>query len=525
MIKPPTLLHAFATVSSITMVSRITGFVRDIIIAATLGAGFATDAFLVAFQFPNLFRRFFAEGAFSAGFVPIFAEVVESNGIKEAQKFANQVLSLLALILLVFVILMMILMPFLIYVIAPGFAKFPGQIEKTVELARVTFPYLFFISIVSLQSGILNALTKFAAAAATPIILNLTLITSVLISLKFNKDEALFLAWGVCVSGALQVVWLMGHLRRNKVSLKFTYPMWNPRVLRLLKLILPVAFGASLYQLNLLIDKILATLVSSGAVSWLYFADRVNQLPIGVIGVGIGVVLLPVLVKSIHKGENEQALEAQERAVRISILLSIPACVGLLLLSNPIISTLFERGEFTVTDRLAASSALAAFACGLPAYILIKALVPGFFSRNDTLTPVKISAFAMALNIILNLILMSKFGHVGIAMATAISAWCNAGLLAVFLYKRKHFVINYNLVRCLICVLLSSLVMASAIVWGLQISTLINGPVFGLEGVPSGNQGARVLSLTGLIFFGIIAYSVSLFLSGGIGSNELKKIF
>lgn len=518
------LLRAFATVSGMTLISRITGFVRDILIAGVLGAGLAADAFLIAFQFPNLFRRLFAEGAFSAGFVPIFSEILEKEGRKKARKFAEEAGAVLAVALLVFVLVMMISMPIALFAIAPGFDQIPGQMERATDLARIAFPYLFFISLVSLQSGVLNALDRFAAAAATPILLNLTLISAVLYALGTGVDAAQALAWGVSLAGVVQFAWLAWRVRAAGMPLGLVRPRLSPRVKQLLKRILPVVFGASLYQLNLLVDKIIATLVAVGAVSWLYFADRVNQLPLGVIGVGIGVALLPMLSRSIQGGEDNEALYAQNRAVEISLMLTLPAAVGLLVLAGPIAATLYERGAFTASDREAVAAALAAFAAGLPAYVLIKALAPGFFGRQDTATPVKISVAAMIVNIILNLILMWPFGHVGIALATAISAWLNAGLLAGVLIRRKHFIVDARLMKRLPRIFLASLLMGVGLWASLTVGGTELAALFGAPGQAAGAEIYRVAALAALIIGGGLVYVGTLLATGGAALSDLNTL-
>jgi putative peptidoglycan lipid II flippase len=518
------LLRAFATVSGMTLISRLTGFVRDILIASVLGAGLAADAFLIAFQFPNLFRRLFAEGAFSSGFVPIFSEILEKDGRDKARQFAEQSFAVLATVLFFFVLVMMILMPIALMGIAPGFASISGQMERTTELARIAFPYLFFISLVSLQSGVLNALDRFAAAAATPILLNLTLISAVLFALSSQVDASEALAWGVAMAGVIQFAWLAWRVRVAGMPLGLVRPRLTPRVRQLLKRILPVVFGASLYQLNLLVDKIIATLVAVGAVSWLYYADRVNQLPLGVIGVGIGVALLPMLSRSIQSDNAAEAVHAQNRAIEISLMLTLPAAIGLLVLAHPIAAVLYERGAFTTSDRYAVGAALAAFAAGLPAYVLIKALVPGFFGRQDTMTPVKISALAMVVNIALNLILMRPLGHVGIALATALSAWLNAGLLGIVLMRRGHLVADLRLRTRLPRILLASFAMGAVLWVGLAGIVIVFGPLFGSFGVPAGAEMPRAFGLAGLIGLGVAVYGGILLASGGAALSDLKGL-
>ncbi|MEQ8735446.1 MAG: murein biosynthesis integral membrane protein MurJ [Rhodospirillaceae bacterium] len=518
------LFRAFATVSGMTLISRITGLMRDILIAGVLGAGLAADAFLIAFQFPNLFRRLFAEGAFSAGFVPIFSEVFEKEGHEKARRFAEDSFAVLATVLFCFVLLMMIAMPIALFAIAPGFGNIPGQMERATELARISFPYLLFISLVSLQSGVLNALDRFAAAAVTPVLLNLTLISAVAFALASGVDTSEALAWGVAIAGVIQFAWLAWRVRVAGMPLGLVRPRLTPRVRQLLRRILPVVFGASLYQLNLLVDKIIATLVAVGAVSWLYLADRVNQLPLGVIGVGIGVALLPMLSRSIQSDNAAEALKAQNRAVEISLILTLPAAVGILILAHPIAAVLYERGAFTASDRQAVGSALAAFALGLPAYVLIKALAPGFFSRQDTATPVKISAAAMLVNIVLNLLLMKSLGHVGIALATAVSAWLNAALLGGILMRRGHFIVDQRLAKRMPRILISSLVMGFAVWAGLALVQNQLGTVFGSPGKQAGSEVLRILSLMSLVGVGVAVYGTILLSSGGAALADLKGL-
>jgi len=507
-----------------TLISRITGFVRDILIAGVLGAGLAADAFLIAFQFPNLFRRLFAEGAFSAGFVPIFSEILEKEGRDRARRFAEEVFSVLAATLFVFVLVMMTIMPAVLFAIAPGFDRTPGQMERATDLARIAFPYLFFISLVSLQSGVLNALDRFASAAATPILLNLTLISAVLIAVSKNTDVATALAFGVSAAGVIQFVWLAWRVRAAGMALRILRPRLSPRVKQLLTRILPVVFGASLYQLNLLIDKIIATLVAVGAVSWLYFADRVNQLPLGVIGVGIGVALLPMLTRSIQGGHEEEVLATQNRAIEISLVLTLPAAVGLVALAGPISAVLYERGAFTPEDREAVSAALAVFATGLPAYVLIKALVPGFFARKDTATPVKISILAMIVNVVLNILLMGPLGHVGIAAATAASAWLNAGLLWKVLARRGHLVTDKRLRIRMPRVILAAAVMGAVLWAALGVLTITVGPLFGTAGTAAGAEMPRALALAGLIVLGAATFVALTLASGGAALADLKSL-
>ncbi len=441
------LYRAVATVGGFTLISRVTGFARDILIARMLGAGTQADAFFVAFRFPNLFRHLFAEGAFSAAFVPLFARKLEGDGREEAKRFSDTVFAGLALVLLAMVLLMEAIMPWAITVFAPGFIQVPGKIALTGELARIAFPYLFFIALVSLLSGIQNSLGRFAAAAAAPILLNLCLIAAALGygHAWSGEGPAHVLAWAVCAAGVAQFLWLWYHNAKSGMGPGLAVPRWNADVKRLGSRILPGVVGMGVYQINLLVDTVIASLVSEGAVSWLYYADRVNQLPLGVVGIAIGTALLPMLSRQIKGGREDVAAHTQNRGLEFALLLTLPAAAGLAALALPIVGALFERGAFSAEDSTATGAALIAFACGLPAHVMVKCLVPGFFAREDTATPVRVAAVCLVSNVVLNLALMKPLGHVGIATATAVSAWINAGLLAAILYRRGHFRLDARL--------------------------------------------------------------------------------
>lgn len=500
------LLRAFATVGSYTLLSRSTGFARDILTAAYLGAGAAADAFLVAFQFPNLFRRLFAEGAFSSGFVPIYARLLQRKGVDEARAFADAAYSLLAIVLVIFCLIMMLAMPWVLLLIAPGFKEIPGQIDRATELARIAFPYLLFISLVSLQAGVLNAAGKFASAAAVPVFLNLSLISFLLGAVFFDGDVARALAWGVPAAGLIQFLWLKFHTGRAGVAIAFRRPQLTPEVRDLLGRMLPVAFGAGIYQLNLVINNILATVTAVGAVSWLYYADRVNQLPLGVVGVAIGVALVPLLTRQIEAGNAEAALANQNRAIEVCLLLTLPAAVGIGILAEPITATLFQRGAFQAKDRDAVSAALMAFSSGLPAYVLNKALTPGFFARHDTSTPVKISAAALVSNVLLSLALIGPLGHVGIAVATSVSAWINVAALAFVLWRRGQLKADARLLARTPRLVAAAAVMAAALAGGLTAIVAQFGPVFTEPGM---REGLRAACLAALVVGGSVVYMVA----------------
>ncbi len=503
------------------MLSRITGFVREILTATYLGAGAVSDAFFVAFQLPNLFRSLFAEGAFSAGFVPIFAQKLEKEGPEKAKAFADEAFAMLSVVLLAFTILMILFMPWVLYVMAPGFGKIPGQLERTTELARIAFPYLMFVSLTMLQSGVLNALNHYAVAAAAPVLLNITLIAALLIGFGTGGDRAIFLAWGVFAAGVAQFIWLAAECRRVGMRFKWVRPRLSPDVKLLMIRMLPVAFGAGVYQINLVVNKMIATLVGPGAVSWINYADRVNLLPVGIFGTAIGIALLPLLTRQIQAGNETAAIANQNRAIEVSLLLTIPAAAGIAMLAGPITSALFEHGAFTPQDRVAVASALLAFSFGLPAYVLNKALTPSFFGRHDTKTPVKASAAALVVNIVLNLALMPFLGHVGIALGTSISAWLNAGILAFILHRRGHLAPDVRLKRRLPRVVLASALMTVALWGGLVLVDAYFWALFGLPDVASGDNLMRVLALLALIVGGGAIFAVSALVLGAAQRSDL----
>jgi putative peptidoglycan lipid II flippase len=457
------LFRATATVGGFTLISRILGFARDILIAAILGAGALADVFFVAFKFPNLFRRLFAEGAFNAAFVPIFTGINETDGEESARDFAEEALSGLFWVLLAFIAVLEIAMPLAMLAFAPGFTSEPKKFELAVLLTRITLPYLLFVSLVSLMGGVLNSLNRFAAAAATPILLNICLIGAILLLAPLVESPAHALAWGVAMAGVIQFIWLYVACNRIGMTFQIRRPRLTPRLRELLVKMLPLAVGAGLYQVNLLIDTIIASLLPSGSISYLFFADRVNQLPLGVIGLAVGTALLPLLSRQVRSGAHAEAMQSQNRALEFALLLTLPAAVALVIIAGPIVSVLFERGEFGAIEAQATASALAVYAVGLPAYVAVKALSPGFFARGDTATPIKVGAVCMLVNLILNLILMGPLLHIGIATATAISAWLNVIILATILRNRGHLEPDSRLKRRLPRAILASAAMGGAL--------------------------------------------------------------
>jgi putative peptidoglycan lipid II flippase len=461
--RPVGLVRSIATVGSITLVSRLLGFVRDIMIAALLGAGPLADAFFVAFKLPNFLRRLFAEGAFNAGFVPMFARILEGNGRAAAKAFAEQAQAIQLAVLVPLVLVTIVAMPWVMALLAPGFEPGSVRYEGALEFSRITFVYILFIALVALYGGVLNSLGRFAAAAAAPILLNLCLIGALILSALWFDAPADALAWGVAAAGLMQFLWLWLALQRAGMAPALRRPRLSPEIKRLFALILPGAIGAGVAQINLFVDVVLASLLPPGAVSYLYFADRVNQLPLGVIGVAVGTALLPLMARQLRAGQVAHAMHNQNRALELALLLTVPAALALIVLCLPIVSVLFERGAFGAADARATSAALAAYALGLPAYVLIKVLTPGFFAREDTRTPVKIAIVCLISNVVIALALIWWLAHVGIALATALSAWLNTGLLGRGLWRDGLFQPDARLRRRLPRILGTSMAMALAL--------------------------------------------------------------
>ncbi|MEQ9333207.1 murein biosynthesis integral membrane protein MurJ [Thalassobaculum sp.] len=506
------LVRAIATVGGFTLVSRVTGFVRDILIAALLGAGPVADAFFVAFKLPNFFRRLTGEGALTVAFVPMFAGTLEADGRKAAVDFAAEVQAVLLAVLLAFLLAIEVAMPWAMLVLAPGFADEPERFGLAVELTRITFPYLPLISLVALWGGILNSLDRFWAMAAAPILLNLVLIAALVLAAGRTETPGHALAWGVALAGVGQALFLAEVCRREGVLPRLRRPRLTPEVRRLLKLMLPAALGAGVVQVNLLVDVVLASLLPAGSVSFLYYADRVVQLPLGVVGVAIGTALLPMLARQVRSGNETEAAGTQNRAIEMGLLLTLPAAAALLVIADPLTAVLFERGRFAAADGDATAAAMAAFAAGLPAFVLIKAFQPGFFARRDTATPVKVAVVGVLANLAFNLVLMPLFAHVGIALATTLAAWLNAGLLGWLLMRRGHFRPDARLRRRALRIAAAAATMAAAL-WV---------AVRGLEPWLTAGSAEGVAALAAVIAVGLAVYAVVGTVLGAARPSELK---
>lgn len=465
------LIRAATTVGAMTLLSRVVGMVREILMARYLGAGFAADAFLVAFRLPNLFRSLFAEGAFSAAFVPLVSRHLGqqdgSEGLKRAVRLTEQALAVLFPVLLVFTIVIMVAATPLVWAMTGGFEdRSPEKLALTVQLTRLAFPYLMLISLASLMGGLLNALGRFWVYAAAPVLLNLTFIIGFV---AFHSDDpietATTQAAAIAIAGIAQFLWLSWDCWRIGVLPRLTWPQMTPEVRTLLRRIGPAAIGAGAMQINLLVSTMIAARnLPQGSVSYLYYADRLNQLALGMIGVGMGIALLPTMGRLIGAGNSQAAIHQQNRGMEFVLLFGLPASVALMVSADPIVAALFQHGEFSQADRIASAAALRAFSTGLVAYMLVKVLTPGFHARGDTRTPMLIALAAIALNLLGNLTLSRLFDHVGIAIATSVSAWVNVAVLAAVLIRRKQWRPDSGLLATAPRMLLAALLMA-AVLW------------------------------------------------------------
>jgi putative peptidoglycan lipid II flippase len=506
------LLRSAATVGGYTMASRVLGFIRDILTAAFLGAGPVADAFFVAQRLPNLFRSLFAEGAFSAAFVPLFAGTIAHDGKPVAKRFAEDCLSVLLTALFVFVVLGEIFTPNLLDILAPGFRAEPDKFALTVGLTRITFPYLLFISLTALQGGILNSVERFAATAATPMLLNIFLIGALVLVRPISGQA---LAWALSASGFAQFLWLMFSCHQAGLGLSLPWPRLTPEVKRMLKLMLPGVFGAGVTQLNLVVSTAVASLLPTGAVSYLYYADRLDQLPLAVVGIAVGTAILPSLSRQVRLGDDAGAGHTQNRGLELALFLTLPAAVGLGVAAWPIMTVLFERGAFGPVEANATASALAAYAGGLPSFVLIKVMTPGFFARHDTATPVKIAFAAMATNLALTLVLglVLPFGHVGVAAATSVAGWVNALSLMAVLHHRRHFRLDARSRRVVPRIVIASAGMG-ALLWLMDraCAPLYAGPFV-----------ERTATLTIVIGVAVTAFFVLALLFGAADWREIKQ--
>jgi putative peptidoglycan lipid II flippase len=438
------MIERMLTVGGLTLLSRITGFVRDIVLAAVLGAGPAADAFFVALRLPNHFRAIFAEGAFNAAFIPAYARIREQGGVERAGVFADRIFTLLLASQIVLLAIALVFTPAVIDVLAPGFAHDPGRYALAVDLTRITFPYLLLITLVTLYGGILNAVQRFAAAAAAPIFLNLSIVAALLLA-AFFPTAGHAAAWGVLISGVLQALLVGGATWRVGEMTILRWPQLDTDVRQFFRALGPATVGSAGVQLALFADTIIASFLPAGALSALYYADRLNQLPIGVIGIAAGTVILPEMSRRLAIGDRAGATNAQNRAIEFTLLLSIPCLAAFFAIPELLMRALFMRGAFTAADAEAAGRTLAAYGFGLLPFVLIRSTVASFFARGDTATPVKAALIAAVVNIACKVLLMGPLAQAGLALATSIGAWINLGLVVWFAMRAGYFQMDQRL--------------------------------------------------------------------------------
>ncbi|HEY8277865.1 MAG TPA: murein biosynthesis integral membrane protein MurJ [Methyloceanibacter sp.] len=434
------MIRRIATVGGWTLVSRLSGFARDVIMAAVLGAGPVADAFFVAFRLPNHFRAIFAEGAFAAAFVPAYARTLQQSGLEAAKVFADRIAAALILINLLLLALALLFTPWVVSVLAPGFVDDPVRFDLAVALTRITFPYLVLVSLETLLAGTLNANERFAAAAGAPVLLNLSLIATLLLA-PFFQSAGYAAAWGVLIAGVAQVLLVGIDAERNGFGLRLRMPRLDAPTRKFLKALGPAIIGAGGVQLALFADTLIGSMLQPGALSALYYADRINQLPIGVVGIAVGTVLLPEMSRLLAAGDEKGAASAQARGIQLAMLLTIPCVAGAVAIPDLIMRALFARGAFTVADAAAAGATLAAYSVGLLPFVLLRSFTAPFYARGDTMTPVKAALLAAGVNILLKVLLMGHLAQVGLALATSVGAWLNLSLLAWFA-RRQGFIVS-----------------------------------------------------------------------------------
>ena len=503
------------------MVSRVFGFVRDMLLARVLGAGLAADAFQLAFTLPNTFRRLFAEGAFSVAFIPMYSRALHGEGGEDAAaKFADDVLSVFLWVLLAFSAVMMIAMPGIVWILARDFQEVPGKFDFAVFLSRVTFPYLALVSLVAMLSGLLNARSRFAPGAFAPVLLNIVLIGGILTGRHLRGPDgddrivAEALAIAVSVAGVVQLAYMWWAVRRAGLKLHWRLPRFTPEVKRLGMLILPATFGAGIYQVSQFVDTFFATSLPQGSLTLLKLADRLNQLPLGIVGIALGTAILPMLSRHIHSGDDSEAQQLQANAFEIATLLTLPAAVALGICAPAFVTAFFVGGKFTEADGLIMAQIVVALIAGLPAYVIVKILNPGFFAREDTKTPVWTALASLTVNVAINLYVVERYGIVGLAGATAVSASFNCLLLYTVLHRRGWFHFTAALAGKIGRQLIAVAAMA-ALLWYMM---PLMEPYYG------GSAFERIWSLLVLCAAGGTAFFVMAFVVGALDKDLLAML-
>ncbi|HEY0627669.1 MAG TPA: murein biosynthesis integral membrane protein MurJ [Allosphingosinicella sp.] len=505
------LWKATGTIGGLTMVSRVLGFAREMIFARVMGAGMAADAFALAFLIPNLFRRLFGEGAFSQGFVPLFSGRMKDGDNEEARRFAEEVLAVFMPVLMIITVIFMVFMPAFIALIGAGWTDEPEKFGLAVLLTRITMPYLVFICLVSLFSGVLNSLSRFTAAAFAPSLLNIALIAALLIVPEGGPETARAMAWGVVAGGVLQLALCWGSAHAAGVKLRLTRPRLTPGVKELVVLILPATLGGGIYYISQAFYAYFATSLPEGSLVYLGFADRLNQLPLAIIGSALGTAILPALSRSVIAADNEGAARVQSQAIELAMLLTLPAAVALAVTAGPIVAALFQGGKFTAEDARTTALVLSIIVSGLPAYVLIKVLAPGFYARKDMKTPIIIAASMLIVGIALNFILIPVMGIAALAFTTALAAWLNALALYGILARRGHFRIQSWLWSRIIRQIIAAAIMAAALYFVRE----------ALDGFFAGSTGRRLIGVGTLVSVGGAVYFAVAWVIGAINKEDI----
>ena len=495
-----------------TMISRILGFVRDMLFARIFGVDAGTDAFFVAFKIPNFLRRLFAEGAFAQAFVPVLSDYKEQGSKQALKLFIDKTAGTLAVVLAFVSLIGVIAAPLIITLFAPGFSNEGKQYDLAVQMLRITFPYLFFISSVAFAGGILNSHGKFAVPAFTPVFLNICMISAAIWLSPLMDEPVIALAWGVFAAGIAQLLFQFPALYRLGLLPKLKLGFKDSGVKRIIKLMLPAIFGVSVTQINLLLDTIIASLLTAGSVSWLYFSDRLVEFPLGLFGIALATVILPSLSKNHAANDPVQFSKSLNWALQLVLLIGLPASIGLLMLAEPMLSTLFQSDKFTTHDVHLAGESLMAYSMGLLGFILVKVLVPGFSSRKDTKTPVRFGIYAMVANMGLNIILAFPFAHTGLALATSLSAFFNASLLLGKLIKDKIFTPGKNWANFFVKIIFANEIMALFLYIGVDTNQWFEWSAFD-----------RAFNLALWIFLAGLVYLFALLFIGVRPNNFINK--
>ncbi|RXK32889.1 murein biosynthesis integral membrane protein MurJ [Arsenophonus endosymbiont of Bemisia tabaci Asia II 3] len=498
------LLKSLAVISSMTMFSRILGFIRDAIIARVFGAGATTDAFFVAFRLPNLLRRIFAEGAFSQAFVPILAEYKNQQGDEATRTFIAYVSGLLTLILAIVTLAGILAAPWIIYITAPGFTDTPDKFNLTVRLLRITFPYILLISLVSLAGAILNTWNRFSVPAFAPTLLNISMIISVLLLAPYCEPPIIALGWGVFAGGILQLLYQLPYLQKIGMLVLPRISFRNSGVWRVLKLMGPAIIGVSVSQISLIINTIFASFLQSGSVSWMYYADRLMELPTGVLGVALGTILLPSLAKSFSTGDHKEYQRLMDWGLWLCFLLALPCAIALAILAEPLTVSLFQYGNFTAYDAVMTQRALIAYCVGLMGLIVVKVLASGFYSRQDIKTPVKIAIITLILTQLMNLAFISSLKHAGLALSIGLAACFNALMLYWQLRRQAIFSPLAGWGKFFLKLIAALIVMVAVLL------LLLNF----MPPWEQGNMLMRITRLVLVVFAGAMSYFATLFIFG-----------